>query len=164
MSLGFPEYVLNDLSAEDIAACDGALQVVVDVTDEPVNDDGRVEKTKDQRGWDIVYDVKELRITGVGVQVPGEREHWIIFHHFLWTTDPGFYGTESIQLWPVYRDISEGWHSAGDMTGRVLYDNDGETFVADYYFLERMTDDINDAGAFKTIQNNFYNRQTEVPE
>lgn len=145
MSLGFPEYVLNDLRAEDIEACEGALQVVVDVTDEPMND-GRVETTE-YLGADgvrhmeskTVYDVKELRITGVGVQVPGERERWIIFHHFLWTKDPGFYGTEAIQLWPVYRDIYEGWHSAGDVTGRVLYDNKGETFTADYYSLGTQT-------------------------
>ena len=142
--LGFPAYVLNDLSAEDIAACGGALQVVVDVTDEPVNE-GRAEITEYGSGinrhfvQDTVYDVKELRVTGVGVQLPGERDRWIIFHHFLWTTDPGFYGTESIQLWPVYRDVSEGWRAAGDVTGRVLYDNSGETFVADYYFLGPQT-------------------------
>lgn len=140
IDLGFPEYVLNDLSAEDIAACDGALRVFVNVTDEPVNN-GRVVTQETEVGGikhlvqDTVIDVKELRITGIGVQVPGDRERWIIFHHFLWTTDPGFYGTESIQLWPVYRDISEGWHSAGDVTGRVLYDDGGETFVADYYSL-----------------------------
>ena len=126
IELGFPEYVLNDLTAEDIAACAGVLRVVVDVTDEPVND-GRTVTTTEYVGdrhrvihQSTVYDVKELRITGVGVQLPGERERWIIFHHFLWTTDPGFYGTESIQLWPVYRDISKGWMSAGEVSGRVL--------------------------------------------
>lgn len=112
MELGFPEYVLNDLSPEDIAACDGALQVVVDVTDKAV---------------------KELRITGIGVQIPGEREKWIIFHHFLWTVNPGFYGTESIQIWPVYRNISKGWASDGEVTGRVLYDKNGKCFAAPYY-------------------------------
>ena len=133
--LGFPEYVLNDLTPKDIAACDGALQVVVDITDEPVND-GRTVTTEYSNGekrhieQKTVYDVKELRITGVGMQIPGERERWIIFHHFLWTTDPGFYGTESIQLWPVYRDISDGWASNGEVTGRVLYDKGGETFAA----------------------------------
>lgn len=114
--LGFPAYVLNDLSTGDTAACAGALHVV-----------------------STVYDMEELRITGVGVQIPGERETWVIFHHFLWTTDPGFYGTEAIQLWPVYRDISEGWRSAGDVTGRVLYDRNGETFAADYEFLGSQT-------------------------
>lgn len=148
-SLGFPEYVLNDLSAEDIAACDNALQVVVDVIDQPVND-GKVVITEYGSGADryiyqtTVFDVKELRITGVGVQVPGDRERWMIFHHFLWTTNPGFYGTESIQLWPVYRDISEGWSSGGAVTGRILYDNDGETFVANYYSLGPQTYTSND--------------------
>ncbi len=136
--MGFPEHILEDLSAEDIAACEGALRVVVDVTDLPVND-GREEITEyDSEGvhhyiYNTVYDVKELRITGVGVQLPGERESWVIFHHFLWTTDPGFYGTESIQLWPA------SGHFDGDVSGRVLYDNDGETFVADYYNLGTQT-------------------------
>lgn len=144
IELGFPEYVLNDLSSEDISACAGALQIVVHVTDEPVND-GRTVTTERGSGknryirQETVYDVKELRITGVGVQIPGERERWIIFHHFLWTIDPGFYGTESIQLWPVYRDISEGWASDGEVSGRVLYDSDGVVFAAPYYSLGNQT-------------------------
>lgn len=145
LELGFPAYVLNDLTAEDIAACKGALRVVADVTDEPVND-GRTVTTVEYVGTghryiqqSTVYDVKELRITGVGVQLPGERESWLIFHHFLWTIDPGFYGTESIQLWPVYRDIREGWAAAGETTGRVLYDQGGETFSAPYHSLGAQT-------------------------
>ena len=144
LELGFPEYVLNDLAAEDIAACEGALQIVVDVYDHPVND-GRTVTAKEPgppgSGVDwcyatrIVYDVKELRITGVGVQIPGEREQWIIIHHFLWTTNPGFYGTEVIQLWPAYRSTKQGWGDAGDVTGRVLYDKDGATYAAPYYSL-----------------------------
>ena len=149
LELGFPEYVLNDLAAEDIAACEGALQVVVDVYDHPVND-GRTVTTKEQAPpgtsapelyvtITTVYDVKELRITGVGVQLPGEREQWIIIHHFLWTTNPGFYGTESIQLWPAYRNTKQGWGDAGDVTGRVLYDKDGVTYTAPYYSLGEQT-------------------------
>ncbi len=113
LALGFPEHVLNDVSAEDIAACGGALQVVVDAADES----------------------KELQITGVGVQLPGKRERWIIFHHFLWASDSKFYGTDSIQLWPAYRNTYEGWHSSGNVTGRVLYDKNGNTFTSEYYFL-----------------------------
>lgn len=149
IELGVPEYVLDDLTAEDIAACDGALRAVVDVTDEPVND-GRIVTTEEYVGEghryiqrETVYDVKELRITGVGVQLPGERERWIIFHHFLWTTDSKFYGTESIQLWPVYRDISEGWASAGEATGRVLYDRDGTTLSAPYHSIGKQTFTMN---------------------
>lgn len=144
IELGFPKYVLDDLTPEDIAACDGALQVVVDITDEPMND-GRIVTTEYSDGEEhyieqkTVYDVKELRITGVGVQIPGEREKWIIFHHFLWTTDPGFYGTDSIQLWPTYRELSDGWASDGEVTGRVLYDNNGEIFAAPYYSIGNQT-------------------------
>ncbi len=144
--LGFPAYVLNDLTAEDIAACKDALQVVVDVCDHPMNNKGR-RITMRELGrlgdwYDVVrtvYDVKELRLTGVGVQIPGEQEQWVIIHHFLWTTNPGFYGTEAIQLWPTYRSTQHGWDSAGDVTGRVLYDKDGTTYVAPYYSLGEHT-------------------------
>ena len=148
LELGFPEYVLNALTAEEITACEGALQIVVDVYDHPANE-GRQVTTKEPgepgSGVDwryvtkTVYDEKELRITGVGVQIPGEREQWIIIHHFLWTTNPGFYGTESIQLWPAYRNTKQGWGSAGDVTGRVLYDKDGTTYTAPYYSLGEQT-------------------------
>ena len=37
LELGMPEYVLDDLTAEELAACEGALQVVVDVDDEAVD-------------------------------------------------------------------------------------------------------------------------------
>lgn len=146
--LGFPEYVLDDLTAEEILACGGALQIVTDVHDHPVND-GRTMITRRPgepgSGIDVevihetVYDVKELRITGVGVQIPGERETWMIFQHFLWTTDPGFSGTESIQLWPPYHHHGEGWGSAGDVSGRVLYDKDGVTYTAPYHSLGKET-------------------------
>ena len=63
----------------------------------------------------------------------------MVFHHFLWTTDPGFYGTEAIQIRPAYRSIPEGWSAAGDVTGRVLHDRDGQTFAAPYASLGART-------------------------
>ena len=145
LDLGFPEAVLNDLTPEDIAACDGALRVVVETEDYPVNDGRNVlweaynEKHERYYVQDTVYDVKELRLTGVAVQLPGAQETWMVFHHFLWTTDPGFYGTEAIQIRPAYRSIPEGWSAAGDVTGRVLYDRDGQTFAAPYASLGAQT-------------------------
>lgn len=145
LGLGFPEEVLNDLTPEDIAACDGALRIVTETEDYPVNDGRNVlweaynEKNERYYVQDTVYDVKELRLTGVAVQLPGERETWMVFHHFLWTTDPGFYGTEAIQIRPACRSIPEGWAAAGDATGRVLYDRDGQTFTASYHTLGRQT-------------------------
>lgn len=145
LDLGFPEDVLNDLTPEDIAACDGALRVVAEVEDYPVNDGRNVlweacnEENERYYVQDTVFDVKELRLTGVAVQLPGERETWMVFHHFLWTADPGFYGTEAIQIRPAYRSIPEGWSAAGDVTGRVLYDRDGQTFAAPYASLGAQT-------------------------
>lgn len=145
LDLGFPEAVLNDLTPEDITACDGAVRVVVETEDYPVND-GRTVSHKESDGeggvvsvQDTVYDVKELRLTGVAVQLPGAQETWRVFHHFLWTTDPGFYGTEAIQIRPAYRSIPEGWSAAGDVTGRVLYGRDGQTFAAPYASLGAQT-------------------------
>lgn len=145
LGLGFPEDVLNDLTPEDIAACDGALRVVTKTEDYPVNDGRNVlweaynEKNERYYVQDTVFDVKELRLTGVAVQLPGERETWMVFHHFLWTTDPGFYGTEAIQIRPACRSIPEGWAAAGDATGRVLYDRGGQTFAAPYASLGART-------------------------
>lgn len=145
LGLGFPEDVLNDLTPEDIAACDGALRVVTETEDYPVNDGRNVlweaynEKNERYYVQDTVFDVKELRLTGVAVQLPGERETWMVFHHFLWTTDPGFYGTEVLQIWPADENMQDGWRFAGDVTGRVLYDRDGQTFTASYHTLGRQT-------------------------
>lgn len=127
IDLGFPAYILNDLRAEDIAACSGALEIVVDEDDIPF-DYYKIDS-------DSPNDIKDLHITDVGVKVSDDRERWIIFHHFLWNKAPEFYGTEAIQLWPVYSYISDGWDCGGDVTGRVLYNCNKETFVADYYFL-----------------------------
>lgn len=141
LDLGFPEAVLNDLTPEDIAACDGALRVVSVTEDHPFND-GRTVSHKESDGeggvvsvLDTVYDVRELRLTGVAVQLPGAQETWRVFHHFLWTTDPGFYGTEVLQIWSADQNTPDGWRFAGDVTGRVLYDRDGQTFTASYHTL-----------------------------
>ena len=116
--LGFPEEILEDLTEEDLLACRGAEQVVVEAFGEPK---------------------PGLLMTGVAVGLGGEPRHWRVFHHFQWTKDPGPRGTECIQLWPAYRFISEGWAADGEVTGRVLYDEDGRTLTADYFFLGEKT-------------------------
>lgn len=138
LDLGFPADVLADLTEEEILACEGALRVVSDVHQFPFNDGRQVQEVL---GTTVrhrtVYDQNELRITGVAVELPGEREQWQIFHHFVWTIDPGFWGTEAIQLLDAPRN-NEGW-SSGEVTGRLLYEKDGRTYTAPYYRLGRET-------------------------
>lgn len=123
LKLGVPEYVIQDLMPEDLAACEGAIRAEVQITDESVS------PYADEK------EEKPLRCTSVGVQLPGNPENWMIVHHFLWVRDPGFYGTESVQIWPVYRDISEGWSLDGEITGRVLCDRDEVVYWSPYHTL-----------------------------
>ena len=57
ISLGFPSQILNDISTTDIASCNGALKVVV-------NGSKSVGDSKSK--------VKDLHITSIGVQIPGD--------------------------------------------------------------------------------------------
>lgn len=124
LELGFPEDVLRDLTAEELAACKDALRVVVDTQyDRPDS------KRKMQQELST-----PLRLTGIAVELAGEEERWVIIHHFLWVEDPEFFGTESLQLWPAYQIPTSGWTAAGPVTGRVLHDRDGQTYAAPYYF------------------------------
>lgn len=135
--LGFPENVLNDLTVEDLLACEHADLVVTDFTDEAMND-GRAVETLEPGGTTSIhteYDVRELRLTGVGVRLAGEPEQWRIFHHFAWLVTPKFYGTENLQIWPAYLR-NEGWMPAGRITGQVLYERDGADLRSAYFNLE----------------------------
>ena len=124
LDLGFPEVILNDLAEEDLAACAGALRV--DVESKVYSP--TLENEKVSAG-------KRLRITDIAVQIPGEKDTWIILHHFLWERGPLFFGTDALQVWPMYQLRSGGWAKGGDITGRLLYDRDGQTYTAPYYFL-----------------------------
>ena len=135
LELGFPEAVLNDLTPEDLTACKGALRIVVEQDDYAVNEGRSV--IREENGYRVhtrEYDVNELRITGVAVELPGDRERWRIIHHFEWVVDPGFHGTESMQFWPTYH-LAEGWSKGSEATGRVLHDRDGVTYTAPYHYL-----------------------------
>lgn len=82
---------------------------------------------------------KELRLTGVAVELPGEPARWRVFHHFRWTLPPAFRGTESIQLTPVYQRVQAWGRDEGEVTGRLLCDRDGQRYTAPYYRLEQIT-------------------------
>ncbi len=137
MELDFPEAVLNDLTPEDLAACDGALRVAVHTDEYPARLNQSPYMDSHDEYTTKEYTTKELRLTGVGVQLPGEWERWMIFHHFAWLADPAFYGVESLHILPAY--YTGGWNPDGKPTGQVLYDRDGRTFAAPYYALDDQT-------------------------
>ena len=139
-SLGFPAHILDDLTQEDLLSCKDALRVIVDTGDFAINNGRRVMET-DEEGvihYYTVYDQKELRITGIGVELAGQQEHWKLFHHFQWLDDPGFYGTELVHLWPAYR-MADGWSSESVLSGQLLYDLGDRSYASPYYSLSTET-------------------------
>lgn len=141
IDIGFPKAILEDLTEEDIWACEGAIRVVTDMNDYPVNE-GQVVREESAMGIfyeHTDYDRKELRLTHIAVELPGDRERWKVFHHFEFIFHPGFYGTESLQLWTAYKNHPDAWAPEGDVTGQILYDVDGQTFAASYVSLGEET-------------------------
>ncbi len=137
LAQGFPEDVLYDLTKEEIQECEGALQVHSTtglLLVEGVKREYLYEGVPGEKRYYYTYENEELRVTQIAVELPGEERRWKIIHHFHWVVDPGFYGTESIQLWPTWNH-TRGWEKEGEITGRVLYEKNGEVYAAPYYSL-----------------------------
>lgn len=126
-ALGFPEDILDDLTPDDLARCRDAEQVVVDArtlnSENPTFDNGD-------------YDI---RLTNVIVLVPGETPHVVLFNHFSWLSTPKFYGTAALNILPTYEVSAELWRLEDGPTGRILYDDGDDSFVADYHSIEMRT-------------------------
>lgn len=138
MDLGFPETVLQDMTDEEILACDGATFVLVQVRDYDIKQNrgiGTQEEIDNGKIALITPDQGEanIRFTFIGVKFGDERERWKLIQHFEWLTDTEFCGTEAIQMWPA--DRLDGWSMDTDVTGRILYDKEGTTYTSDYHFL-----------------------------
>lgn len=139
-ALGAPDYVLADLTEEELLSCEGGLRVYVDVKTHPMQ----------QSSWTSIraaspfqskpsvqptaQEPQDLRVTGVAIQLPGDRERWKLIQHFEWLVPPDFCGTESIHLLPTYYvALSTAWSKAGEFSGRLLYHQGEQVFAADYY-------------------------------
>lgn len=118
VELGVPEQVAGDLSAEDLSGLDGALRAEVE---------GRWNSFPPEPGG------QELRTTDLAIELPDKR--WQIIHYFQWQVQPKYRTTECIVLWPTARVGIDGYRMEGRVTGRLLYDKDGTTYLGDYYRL-----------------------------
>lgn len=130
LALGYPDYALDDLTAEDILACQGAGQVISDTkefTQAEYTNYANVEKFQG-----------DLLATGVAVKLP-EEDRWRFFHHFHWKqtkdgVDPEFHGTNALKIWPVDRDLRY-WHDSSEFSGQVLYTKEQAVYTAPYHYL-----------------------------
>lgn len=137
LKLGFPENVLNDLSDEDIMSCKGALDLTKKVEERPMNS-GRevVEEDLGTIRHSTVYDVKELVVTHILIKLPSDNENkirWRVFHYFYWKVDPGFCGTDVMEIWTPKNDVVNSFEITSDITGRVMYNKDGQNYSSPYY-------------------------------
>ena len=136
--LGFPEDILEDLTEEDLLDCRDAEAVeVAAVCFYRENGENCCYEGYENDIGGYVNDIFEnpinaVRYTDVRVRLSGETERWKIFNHFRWNYDPGFCGTEVIQIMPAFK-YGTGWVQTGGITGHVMYDADGETYAAPYY-------------------------------
>ena len=127
MQLGVPEHILRDLTQQELLSCDGALRMVINIDEGLDPHDFRDMSTKN------------LVLTSIALELPTQREHWKIIHHFSWKEHSQFHGTECIQLWTAYRRTNSWWSKASEVTGQLLYEQDDQCFTAPYYFLGEKT-------------------------
>lgn len=143
LTLGFPAEVLDDLADEDLLNCAGATAVISDTEIYNISRTGGETFSYTITGPDGLpethteFIARELRMTHAAVRLAGERDTWVIFHHFRWLEEPDFRGTEALQIWPTSR--LDGWSQASGYTGRVLCEMDGTTHTAPYYSLGFVT-------------------------
>ena len=136
LSLGLPEDILNDLAEEDLLECKNARQVFVERDDYPMNDGVEVVSgTEGYTQYSTEYPQKELKLSGAAIELE-QKGQWKVIHHFRWNEDPGFRGTESLQIYPVYSGQKSGWTVNGGLTGQVLYEKNGTSYTADYAVLQ----------------------------
>ena len=129
-NLGFPAEVLDDLTPEDIAACAGAIQVVVQEDDQPVS------SHRLRAGGDASPVEPEELLHFVSVAVEVRERQWKLFHHvrWNWNGEQDFYGTEAMVVRPVYGTGVGGWiPGSAAPTGRVLCERKGRTYAAPCY-------------------------------
>ena len=158
LELGFPQDVLDDLTAEEVARMSGAVKVY---TETQTNYDKKACRTVTTDKWYTempanwqyyrttveadgarrytyrIYDVPVSVMTHAAVEVPGEQglRRYIILHHVRYADTDGFRGTEGLQIWPAW-EAEANWFAGDWVSGRVLCSRDGQACAADFHTLE----------------------------
>lgn len=155
LTKGFPSYVLDDLTAEEVSRMAGAVRVyrqverlysdtdyrtittthymsdpdrplVFDRTITDVDGEGERHYTYVYR----VYDTLEQTMTHVAVELPEEDgvRRYIYIHHLTYAAPPSPY-TEMLELWPAWQTQGD-WFPGGHVSGRVLCERNGTVQAA----------------------------------
>ena len=158
LTLGFPEQVLDDLTAEEVARMSGAVKVYTEteplyerdlyreVTTSVWNDDTppRWEYVSAEKQPDgsyhytyRVYDIYENAVTHVVVLVEeAGRQRAIVLHYAAIDRPSGDCFAEGMELWPLWQGDEESWSPGGWYSGRLLCEKDGQSYTADFYSVE----------------------------
>ena len=166
---GFPSYVLDDLTAEEVSRMAGAVRVyrqverlysdtdyrtittahymsdpdrplVFDRTITDVDGEGERHYTYVYR----VYDTLEQTMTHVAVELPEEDgvRRYIYIHHLTYAAPPSPY-TEMLELWPAWQTQGD-WFPGGHVSGRVLCERNGTAQAAAFHTLKSGSQQVSD--------------------
>ena len=169
LAKGFPERVLNDLTAEEVSRMAGAVRVyrqverlysdtdyrtittthymsdpdrplVYDHTITDVDGEGERHYTYVYR----VYDTLEQTMTHVAVELPEEDgvRRYIYIHHLTYAAPPSPY-TEMLELWPAWQTQGD-WFPGGHVSGRVLCERNGTAQAAAFHTLKSGSQQVSD--------------------
>ena len=170
LAKGFPSYVLDDLTADEVSCMADAVRVyrqverlysdtdyrtittahymsdpdrplVFDRTITDVDGEGERHYTYVYR----VYDTLEQTMTHVAVELPEEDgvRRYIYIHHLTYDTQPSPRLTEALELWPAWQ-VEIGWTPGGAVSGRLLCERSGGEQTAPFYSLTGGSHQITD--------------------
>lgn len=188
LELGFPQDVLDDLTAEEVAAMSGARAVFVNedklynqtkyreiVMEHYLGEDplrvlryDRTITTKHDdgtRSYTYVYrafDTLEQTMTSVAVELAGAdgEKHYIVIHHLYYDTQPSSRYTEGMTVWPVWK-MESSWRPGTLCSGRVLCTRRGTAQTAALHGLAY--DDRQVTGFFGTDRRASFDAQWTRP-
>lgn len=157
LELSFPQDVLDDLTAEEVAGLAGASEVLTqtdtqydsgkyrvvttDVWDEDTPNTWQYRSAEKQADGTYrytyhVYDVEEVcTMTHVAVVLPQGGYQRVVFLHHIAARPNGLALTEGMEIWPMWRD-DENWARGNIIGGRVLCGRQGQTYTADFAALD----------------------------
>lgn len=174
---GFPERVLNDLTADEVAQLSGAVRVYHQterlysntayrkvtlsrfLSDPPhtLQYDRTLTETDDAGNRTYryvyrVYDTLEQTMTHVAVELPEEDgvRRFVYIHHLTYAAPPSPY-TEMLELWPAWQTQGD-WFPGGHVSGRVLCERNGTAQAAAFHTLKSGSQQVSDLFGVRQTQ------------